>query len=60
MEACGAAYHWVRELSALGHEVGLIRPQYVKPYVKRGKNDRNDAGAACEASMRLTPFHGAR
>ena len=43
MEACGSAHHWGRELSTLGHEVCLIPPQYVKPYVKRGKNDRNDA-----------------
>ena len=52
MEACGAAYHWARELTALGHEVRLIPPQYVKPYVKRGKNDRNDAEAICEAGGR--------
>src|SRR5271165_3322651 len=48
LEACGAAYHWARELSAIGHQVRLIPPQYVKPFVKRGKNDRNDAGAVCE------------
>jgi transposase len=52
MEACGGAYHWARELAALGHEVRLIPPQYVKPYVKRGKNDRNDAEAICEAAGR--------
>lgn len=52
MEACGAAYHWARELSALGHNVRLIPPQYVKPFVKRGKNDRNDAAAICEAGGR--------
>ena len=52
MEACGAAYHWARELTALGHDVRLIPPQYVKPYVKRGKNDRNDAAAICEAGGR--------
>jgi len=59
LEACGAAYHWARELSALGHQVRLIPPQYVKPFVKRGKNDRNDAGAICEAGgrpdMRFVP-----
>jgi transposase len=59
MEACGAAYHWARELSALGHNVRLIPPQYVKPFVKRGKNDRNDAAAICEAGgrpeMRFVP-----
>ena len=52
MEACGGAHHWARELAALGHEVRLIPPQYVKPYVKRGKNDRNDAEAICEAAGR--------
>jgi transposase len=52
MEACGSAHHWGRELTALGHKVRLIPPQYVKPYVKRGKNDRNDAEAICEASGR--------
>jgi transposase len=52
MEACGSAHHWARELTALGHEVRLIPPQYVKPYVKRGKNDRNDAEAICEAAGR--------
>lgn len=52
MEACGGAHHWGRELAALGHTVHLIPPQYVKPYVKRGKNDRNDAEAICEAAGR--------
>jgi len=52
MEACGGAHHWARELSELGHEVHLIPPQYVKPYVKRSKNDRNDAEAICEAAGR--------
>jgi len=52
MEACGSAHHWARELTTLGHEVRLVPPQYVKPYVKRGKNDRNDAEAICEASGR--------
>jgi transposase len=59
VEACGAAYHWARELSALGHDVRLIPPQYVKPFVERGKNDRNDAAAICEAGgrpeMRFVP-----
>ena len=50
LEACGSSHHWARELTALGHEVRLIPPQYVKPYVKRGKNDRNDAEAICEAA----------
>jgi transposase len=52
MEACGGAHYWARGLIALGHEVRLIPPQYVKPYVKRGKNDRNDAEAICEAAGR--------
>jgi transposase len=52
MEACGGSYHWARELIAVGHEVRLIPPQYVKPYVKRSKNDRNDAEAICEAAGR--------
>jgi len=43
LEACGSAHHWGRQLSALGHRVKLIPPQYVKPFVKRGKNDRNRA-----------------
>ncbi len=49
MEACGGAHYWARELVKLGHEVRLIAPQYVKPYVKSGKNDANDAEAICEA-----------
>jgi transposase len=52
MEACGGSHHWARKLTALGHEVRLIPPQYVKPYLKRGKNDRNDAEAICEAAGR--------
>jgi transposase len=52
MEACGSAHYWARELITLGHDVHLIPPQYVKPYVKRGKNDRNDAEAICEAAGR--------
>lgn len=52
MQACGGAHHWARELIALGHNVRLIPPQYVKPYVKRSKNDRNDAEAICEAAGR--------
>ena len=49
MEACGSAHHWGRELMALGHEVKLIPPAYVKPFVKRQKNDANDAAAIYEA-----------
>ena len=52
LEACGSAHYWARELAALGHKVLLLPPQYVKPYVKRGKNDRNDAEAICEAAGR--------
>lgn len=54
MEACGGTHHWARELLHLGHEVKLIPPQYVKPYVKRGKNDAADAEAICEAMSRPT------
>jgi transposase len=52
MEACGGSHYWARELTAAGHKVLLIPPQYVRPYVKRGKNDRNDAEAICEATGR--------
>jgi transposase len=52
MEACGGSHHWARVLIGLGHRVRLIPAQYVKPFVKRGKNDRNDAEAICEAAGR--------
>jgi transposase len=52
IEACGAAHHWGRELTALGHEVCLLAPQHVKPYVRRNKNDAADAEAICEAMSR--------
>ena len=52
MEACGGAHHWARELQARGIAVRLIAPQFVKPYVKSNKNDRNDAEAIVEAMMR--------
>ncbi len=52
LEACGGSHHWARTLSKLGHRVGLIPPQYVKPFVKRGKTDRNDAEAISEAASR--------
>src|SRR6266853_922689 len=52
IEACGSAHHWSRELQALGHTVRLIPPAYVKPYVKRQKNDAADAEAICEAVTR--------
>ena len=52
MEACSTAHHWGRELSALGHEVKLIPPAHVKPYVRRNKNDAADAAAIAEAGGR--------
>jgi len=52
IEACPAAHHWGRELQALGHTVKLMPPSYVKAYVKRSKNDANDAAAICEAVTR--------
>ena len=52
IEACGSAHHWSRELQALGHTVRLMPPAYVKPYVKRHKNDATDAEAICEAVSR--------
>lgn len=54
MEACGTSHHWAREILKLGHEVRLMPPAYVKPYVKRGKTDANDAEAICEAVTRPT------
>src|SRR5215208_5768265 len=60
IEACATSHHWSRELQALGHTVRLIPPAYVKPYVKRQKNDAADAEAICEAvqrpSMRFVPI----
>jgi transposase len=54
MEACGAAHYWARELIKLGHEVKLMAPQHVKPYIKRNKNDGRDAEGLCEAMSRPT------
>lgn len=54
MEACGSAHHWARQIQSLGHTVRLIPPQYVKPFVKGNKTDRNDAEAICEAAQRPT------
>jgi transposase len=50
LEACGGSHHWGRALQALGHRVRLLPPQYVKPFVRRSKNDRNDAEAICVAA----------
>ncbi len=59
IEACATAHHWARSITALGHQVKLMPPAYVKPYVKRQKNDAADAAAICEAvsrpSMRFVP-----
>lgn len=54
IEACATSHHWGREITALGHEVKLMPPRYVKPYVKRNKNDAADAEAICEAVTRPT------
>jgi transposase len=60
IEACPSAHHWSRELQTLGHTVRLLPPSYVKAYLKRSKNDANDAAAICEAvtrpSMRFVPI----
>ena len=59
MEACAGAHYWAREIAKLGHQVRLIAPTYVKPFIKRQKNDAADAEAICEAaqrpSMRFVP-----
>jgi transposase len=54
MEACSSSHHWAREITKLGHTVRLISPAYVKPFVKRQKNDAADAEAICEAAQRPT------
>jgi transposase len=54
MEACGSAHHWARVIGSYGHQVRLMPPAYVKPYVKRNKNDGRDAEAICEAVSRPT------
>ena len=54
IEACHTAHYWAREIAALGHEVRLMPPQFVKPYIKSQKNDAADAEAICEAVQRPT------
>ena len=54
MEACATSHYWAREIAALGHEVRMMPARYVKPYVKRNKNDAADAEAICEAVTRPT------
>ena len=60
MEACSSAHHWARQLERLGHQVKLMAPQFVKPYVKTNKHDAADAEAICEAvsrpNMRFVPI----
>lgn len=62
MEACGGSHHWARELTELGHDIRLMSPQFVKPYVKGNKNDYNDAEGICEAvgrpNMRFVTVKG--
>src|SRR5262249_13867111 len=52
MESCGGAHYWARKFRGMGHEIKLMPPQYVKPYVKTNKNDASDAEAICEAVTR--------
>src|SRR5512133_2082846 len=63
IEACGSAHYWAREIAALGHDVRMMPPAYVKPFVKRGKTDAADAEAISEAvtrkSMRFVPIKSA-
>jgi transposase len=60
IEACGGAHYWARKFKEFGHEVKMMSPQYVKPYIKTNKNDANDAEGICEAvtrpSMRFVPI----
>ena len=62
LEACGSSHYWAQQLAGLGHDVRLIAPQHVKPYVRRGKNDAADAEAGCEAlgrpRTRFVPVKG--
>jgi len=52
LEACGGSNYWARKISTLGHDVKIMSPQFVKPYVKNDKTDENDAEAICEAVTR--------
>lgn len=54
IEACGGSHHWYRKFTAMGHEVKIMNAQFVKPFVKTNKNDRNDAEAIVEAASRPT------
>jgi transposase len=62
LEACDSAHYWVREMSKFGHDVRLMSPQFVKPYVKSNKHDAADAEAICEAvsrpNMHFVPVKG--
>jgi transposase len=64
IEACGTSHHWAREIAAFGHDVRLMPPRYVRPYIKRNKNDAADAEAICEAvrrpNMRFVPVKTAK
>src|SRR4051794_7032351 len=62
IEACASSHHWSREFQAVGHNVRLMPPAYVKPYVKRQKNDMADAEAICEAVTRVNmrKIHGTK
>src|SRR5580693_3634154 len=60
MEACATSHYWARELTKFGHTVKLMPPAYVKPYVKRGKNDATDAEAICEAVRAQQAWPAAR
>jgi transposase len=59
IEACATSNYWAREITALGHEVRMMPARYVKPYVKRNKNDAADAEAICEADRRILTWHRA-
>ena len=64
MEACASSHYWAREIKKMGHEVKIMAAQFIKPYVKSNKTDRNDAEAICEAvrrpNMRFIPQNNLR